>query len=146
MQQVLPPRDADMQESILFVLVGGQKSQVKGSSLLKAPRDEYEAAVQCLQKTSPYYASVHLQLRPDDVLDGCVLETAEDSALAQELLQKGPADAQGQEDSDGEDAPASSKDPQEGGGWLLFYRWVWLLFYRWVWLDVSKMVVLCMVC
>ena len=141
-QQVLPPRDADMQDSILFVLVGGQKSQVKGSSLLKAPRDEYEAAVQCLQKTSPYYASVHLQHRPDDVLDGCVLETAEDSALAQELLQKGPADAQGQEDSDGEDAPggdaASSKDPQEGGGCLLFYRWVWL--------DVSKMVVLCMVC
>ena len=39
-----------------------------------------------------------MKTNEDDVLDGCVLETAEDSALAQELLQKGPADAQGQED------------------------------------------------
>lgn len=94
----LPPKDVDMQDSILFVLVGGQKCQVRGSTLLKAPRDEYTAAVDCLRKTSPLYAAVEVRPDGEDVLEGCVLETAEDSALAQELLQKGPADAQGQEE------------------------------------------------
>ena len=92
----LPPKDVDMQDSILFVLVGAQKGQVRGSALLKAPREEYIAADECLQKTSPFYASVEVRGDGEDVLEGCVLETAEDSALAQELLQKGPADSQGQ--------------------------------------------------
>ena len=87
-----------MQENVLVVLVGVQKSQGRGSALLKAPRDEYTAAVECLRTTSPFYADVQLRQDEEDVLDGCVLETAEDSALAQELLQKGPADAQGQQD------------------------------------------------
>lgn len=95
----LPPKDVDMQDSVLFVLVGSQKDTVKGSSLLRAPRDEYTAAVECLRKTSPFYAEVELADGREDLLEGCVLETAEDSALAQELLQKGPADAQGQEAS-----------------------------------------------
>jgi hypothetical protein len=71
-------------------------------------------------------------VRPDgeDVLDGCVLETAEDSALAQELLQKGPADAQGQEsdeekvewedaqkDATGEEAVDRDDDSGKGSGW-----------------------------
>ena len=101
----LPPKELDMQDTWLFVLVGGQKSQVRGSTLLKAPRDEYTAAVECLRRTSPFYAAVEVRPDGEDVLDGCVLETAEDSALAQELLQKGPADAQGQESEvEGEDA------------------------------------------
>ena len=49
-------------------------------------------------RTNPFCAAMELRHDGEDVLDGCVLETAEDSALAQELLQKGPADAQGQED------------------------------------------------
>ena len=46
----LPPKDVDMQDAVLFVLVGSQKDAVKGSSLLRAPRDEYTAAVECLRK------------------------------------------------------------------------------------------------
>ena len=103
---ILPPKEVDMQDTLLFVLVGGQKSQVRGSTLLKAPRDEYTAAVECLRRTSPFYAAVEVRPDGEDVLDGCVLETAEDSALAQELMQKGPADAQGQE-SDEEKASAN---------------------------------------
>lgn len=93
----LPPKEVDMQDTVLFVLVGGQKNQVSGSTLLKAPRDEYTAAVDCLRRTSPFYASVEVRPDGEDVLDGCVLETAAESALAQQLLQQGPADAQGQE-------------------------------------------------
>lgn len=93
----LPPKEVDMQDTVLFVLVGGQKNQVRGSTLLKAPRDEYTAAVDCLRRTSPFYASVEVRPDGEDVLDGCVLETAAESALAQQLLQQGPADAQGQE-------------------------------------------------
>ena len=106
----LPPKEVDMQENVLFVLVGGQKSQVRGSALLKAPRDEYTAAVECLRTTSPFYADVQLRQDGEDVLDGCVLETAEDSALAQELLQKGPADAQGQQD----DNDSTGAEPLQG--------------------------------
>ena len=46
--------------------------------------------------TNPFYAEaaeVTLADGGDDLLEGCVLETAEDSALAKELLQRGPADA-----------------------------------------------------
>lgn len=93
----LPPKEVDMQDTVLFVLVGGQKNQVRGSTLLKAPRDEYTAAVDCLRRTSPFYASVEVRPDGEDVLDGCVLETAAESALAQQLLQQRPADAQGQE-------------------------------------------------
>ena len=105
----LPPKEVDMQDTVLFVLVGGQKNQVRCSTLLKAPRDEYMAAVECLQRTSPFYAAI--QVRPDgeDALDGCVLETAADSALAQQLLQQGPADAQGQE----EDAAVEDETAEE---------------------------------
>ena len=112
MLSTLPPKDVDMQDSILFVLVGGQKCQVRGSTLLKAPRDEYTAAVECLRKTSPFYAAVEVRPDGEDVLEGCVLETAEDSALAQELLQKGPADAQGQEEEK-EDTAADVLQGQE---------------------------------
>ena len=63
---VLPPPEQDMQESILFVLVGdGQnKTALQSSALLKAPRGEYESAVRCLQSTSPYYEEV---TRPSDL-------------------------------------------------------------------------------
>ena len=59
-----------------------------------------------------------------------MLETAEDSALAQELLQKGPADAQGQESDEekvegedaqkeatGEEAVDRDDDSGKGSGW-----------------------------
>ena len=62
----LPPKDVDMQETVLFVLVGGQKGQVRGSALLRAPRDEYTAAVECLRKTSPFYAAVELRQDEDE--------------------------------------------------------------------------------
>ena len=110
----LPPKDVDMQDAILFVLVGSQKDAVKGSSLLRAPRDEYTAAVECLRKTNPFYAEVELRDGSDDLLEGCVLETAEDSALAQELLQRGPADAQGQDASDDEKMDGASEEKREG--------------------------------
>jgi hypothetical protein len=42
------------------------------------------------------------------------LETAEDSALAQELLQRGPADAQGQDASDDEKMDGASEEKREG--------------------------------
>ena len=91
MLKTLPPREVDTQDAILFVLVGSQKGAVKESSLLRAPRSEYAAAVECLRQMNPFYAEVTLGDGGDDLLEGCVLETAEDSALAKELLQKGPA-------------------------------------------------------
>ena len=90
MLKTLPPREVDAQDAILFVLVGSQKDTVKGSSLLRAPRSEYAAAVECLRQTNPFYAEVTLGDGGDDLLEGCVLETAEDSALAKELLQNPP--------------------------------------------------------
>ncbi|CAE7548235.1 tkt [Symbiodinium sp. CCMP2592] len=120
-QATLPPKDQDMAESILFVLVGQKKQELRSSKLLQAPREEYVAAVEKLRETSPYYRSVALEagLTPgDDVdaLEGCVLETAADSYLARELLQKGPADAQGQDEEGEPDeqnldrGPGSSED------------------------------------
>ena len=50
----LPPPESDMQESILFVLVGQKKDTLASSALLSCPRDEYDAAVSCLQRSSPY--------------------------------------------------------------------------------------------
>ena len=114
MLTTLPPKDVDMQDAVLFVLVGSQKDAVKGSSLLRAPRDEYTAAVECLRKTNPFYAEVELRDGSDDLLEGCILETAEDSALAQELLQRGPADAQGQDASDDEKMDGASEEKREG--------------------------------
>ena len=112
----LPPKEVDMQDTVLFVLVGGQKNQVRGSTLLKAPRDEYTAAVDCLRRTSPFYASVEVRPDGEDVLDGCVLETAAESALAQQLLQQGPADAQGQEqDAAVEEETAEEVAAKEAG-------------------------------
>ena len=104
----LPPKDVDMQDAVLFVLVGGRKEEVRSSKLLKAPRDEYAAAVQWLMENNPFYAQVELEAGGEDVLDGCVLETDENAALAQELLQKGPADAQGQGDEEDEKKPAET--------------------------------------
>ena len=118
-QATLPPKDQDMAENILFVLVGQKKEDlIKSSKLLQAPREEYVAAVERLRNTSPYYSSVALDssVFPDEnvsVLEGCVLETAVDSYLARELLQKGPADAQGQaEEEEGQD----ERRPEHGAG------------------------------
>ena len=69
----------------------------EGVVFVASARSEYAAAVECLRQTNPFYAEVTLGDGGEDLLEGCVLETAEDSALANELLQKGPADAQGQE-------------------------------------------------
>ncbi|CAE7487143.1 tkt, partial [Symbiodinium necroappetens] len=82
-QATLPPKDQDMAENILFVLVGQKKEDlIKSSKLLQAPRGEYVAAVE--------------------------------SYLARELLQKGPADAQGQaeEEEEGQD----ERRPEHGAG------------------------------
>ena len=98
-----------MAENILFVLVRQKKQELKSSKLLQAPRSEYAAAVEKHRQTSMYYAeaAVELDRLPDadgpNALEGCVLETAVDSYLARELLQKGPADAQGHTEDDEED-------------------------------------------
>ena len=100
----LPPPESDMQESILFVLVGQKKDTLASSALLSCPRDdEYDAAVSCLQRTSPYYRNVELRHSSESPMQGCFVETSEDSYLARELLQKGPADAQGQDEESDKD-------------------------------------------
>jgi len=113
----LPPKDVDMQDAVLFVLVGSQKDAVKGSSLLRAPRDEVE-----------------LRDGAEDLLEGCVLETAEDSALAQELLQRGPADAQGQDASEDEEREGAGEEKRESqdapGKVLKQVQCYWLLHGR----------------
>ncbi|CAK9081626.1 unnamed protein product [Durusdinium trenchii] len=116
---VLPPPEQDMQESILFVLVGdGQnKTALQSSALLKAPRGEYESAVRCLQSTSPYYEEVTLRDAGESTLQGCILETGVNSYLAKQLLQQGPADAQGQEDDDTEENQEA--EPMEDAGHLV---------------------------
>lgn len=99
--KVLPPTDLEMAETILFVLVGSKKDSLRTSGLLQAPREEYVRAVQKLQKISMYYQDVELREESyveGTLLDSCVLETAEGSYLAQQLLQTGPADAVGQEE------------------------------------------------
>ena len=61
--------------------------------MMRAPREEYAAAVEKLRQTSKYYAqaTVDVSRLPDGeeshVFEGCVLETAADSCLARELLQ-----------------------------------------------------------
>ena len=112
--KVLPPTDLEMAETILFVLVGSKKDSLRTSGLLQAPREEYVRAVRKLQKISMYYQDV--ELREDGyvegtLLDSCVLETAEGSYLAQQLLQTGPADAVGQEDVEME----TTSVPEDGG-------------------------------
>ncbi|CAJ1439150.1 unnamed protein product, partial [Effrenium voratum] len=99
----LPPPESDMQESILFVLVGQKKDTLASSALLSCPRDEYDAAVSCLQRSSPYYRNVELRRCSESPMQGCFVETSEDSYLARELLQKGPADAQGQDEESEKD-------------------------------------------
>ena len=91
--EVVPPRTIDMADTILFVLVGSQKDTLRSSGLLKAPREEYLAAVRKLQEISMYYREVEVdEARIDeyDFVEGCVLETAKDSHLARQLLQQGP--------------------------------------------------------
>ena len=116
-ETTLPPKEQDMAENILFVLVGQKKNELKASKLLQAPRDEYAAAVEKLRKTSLYYASAAVDLSrfphgdaDCSALEGCVLETAAGSYLARELLRKGPADAQGQDQEDDEE---TEQQPQE---------------------------------
>ena len=84
--------------SILFVLVGQKKDTLASSALLSCPRDEYDAAVSCLQRSSPYYRNVELRRCSESPTQGCFVETSEDS-----YLQKGPADAQGQDEESEKD-------------------------------------------
>ena len=92
-QRVLPPSAETLQEHFSFVLVDAEKKNI----------DRYAAAVKCLNELSPYYQDVDVAVERlgDDglapALLDCVLETSADSALAQRLLQSGPADAQGQD-------------------------------------------------
>ena len=109
----LPP---DMAETILFVLAGGKKQQFRRSGVLEAPRQEYVNAVRTLQEVSMYYSDVPLSeecSNTDDLWQQCVLET-EDRYLARELLQKGPAEAQGQQEGDPEIDEAEKAHEESG--------------------------------
>ncbi|CAE7234073.1 unnamed protein product [Symbiodinium microadriaticum] len=139
-QKVLPPSPEEIQSTISYVLVDSQKRDLRRATMLSAPRAEYEAAVKCLQTTSLFYAQSVLDPRGTayflavehrvsnrhfasgqdtaaPVLMDCVMETDGQSALAQQLLQTGPADAQGQEDveSDVEDDPATVRAAESAG-------------------------------
>ena len=110
-EAVLPPRAEDMAEHILFVLVGHNRGDLRSSATMQAPREEYVAAVERLRQTSKYYAEAAVDLsrwsgQEETMFEGCVLETDADSYLAKELLQRGPADAQGQESSQQEEDEA----------------------------------------
>ena len=88
---------------------------------MQAPREEYVAAVERLRQTSKYYAEAAVDLsrwsgQEETMFEGCVLETDADSYLARELLQRGPADAQGQESSQQEEDDAGmAEDTAESG-------------------------------
>ena len=120
-EAVLPPRAEDMAEHILFVLVGHNRGDLRSSATMQAPREEYVAAVERLRQTSKYYAEAAVDLsrwsgQEETMFEGCVLETDADSYLARELLQRGPADAQGQESSQQEEDDAGmAEDTAESG-------------------------------
>ncbi|CAK9076536.1 Transketolase [Durusdinium trenchii] len=120
-EAVLPPRAEDMAEHILFVLVGHNRGDLRSSATMQAPREEYVAAVERLRQTSKYYAEAAVDLsrwsgQEETMFEGCVLETDADSYLAKELLQRGPADAQGQESSQQEEDDAGmAEDTAESG-------------------------------
>eukprot|EP00434_Breviolum_minutum_P028084 symbB.v1.2.024842.t1/scaffold2378.1/size80641/1 len=102
-QRVLPPSAETLQEHFSFVLVDAEKKNIDCAPLLETSHARYAAAVKCLNELSPYYQDVDVAVERlgDDglapALLDCVLETSADSALAQRLLQSGPADAQGQD-------------------------------------------------
>ena len=104
---VLPPPSGacELQDYISFILVGNEATveQLKRAAPLIAPRQEYEAAVKCLQEVSFVYANVELshdelaKLPDHNVPAPSLLTTvtcaAEDEELAMTLKQFGPADA-----------------------------------------------------
>lgn len=113
----LPPAAADMAETILFVLAGGKKQQFRRSGVLEAPRQEYVNAVRTLQEVSMYYSDVPLSeecSNTEDLWQQCVLETDEDSYLARALLQKGPAESQGQQEGEPEIGEAEKAHEESG--------------------------------
>ena len=144
--KVLPPPVGDVQDHLTFVLVDHEKRNLNTAPLLQAPRAQYEAAVQSLQQRSPYYKGVEIRGERlvsedgDPVLLDCVLETDGGSALARQLSQTGPADAQGQDagESDDEEMRDVTEGPVEDAGTLgifsmrfsgvffsggIFFRW-----------------------
>ena len=95
--------------SMTFVLVDHEKRNLSTAPLLRAPREEYEAAVRSLQERSLYYKDVEVRVERllreegDPILLDCVLETDGESALARRLSQTGSADAQGQDAGESEE-------------------------------------------
>ena len=87
-QATLPPKDQDMAENILFVLVGQKKQELRSSNVLQAPRDEYVAAVEKLRTTSPYYRSVTLPAEGGKVGDDCRVYYAKSKKYSLEWLRK----------------------------------------------------------
>ena len=110
-----------LQEHFSFVLVDAEKKNIGRAPLLETSHASYTAAVQCLNQLSPYYRDIDVAVERvgDDgmapALLDCVLETSGDSALAQRLLQSGPADAQGQELEE-EDVEVVAHATEEGAG------------------------------
>ena len=120
-QRVLPPSAETLQEHFSFVLVDAEKKNIDRAPLLETSHARYVAAVKCLNELSPYYQEVDVAVERlgDDglapALLDCVLETSADSALAQRLLQSGPADAQGQDlEEEQEDAAPVANATEEG--------------------------------
>ena len=120
-QRVLPPSAETLQEHFSFVLVDAEKKNIDRAPLLETSHARYAAAVKCLNELSPYYQDVGVAVERlgDDglapALLDCVLETSADSALAQRLLQSGPADAQGQDlEEEREDAAPVAHATEEG--------------------------------
>ena len=115
-----------MAETILFVLAGGKKRQFRRSGVLEAPRQEYVNAVRTLQEVSMYYSDVPLSKEcsnTEDLWQQCVLETDEDSYLARELLQKGPAESQGQQEGEPE-IDEAEKAHEESGALANFFSFL----------------------
>ena len=120
-QRVLPPSAETLQEHFSFVLVDAEKKNIDRAPLLETSHARYAAAVKCLNELSPYYQDVDVAVERlgDDglapALLDCVLETSAAGALAQRLLQSGPADAQGQDlEEEQEDAAPVAHVTEEG--------------------------------
>ena len=106
----LPPKSEELQDHISYVIVRGDNSRPHSFSEMSAPRGEYEAAIKCLQERSLAYKRLELneeemnKLSSSDVnapqLLACSVETEQTSALAETLLQRGPADAQNVNEDD----------------------------------------------
>ena len=122
-QRVLPPSADTLQEHFSFVLVDADKQNIHRAPLLETSHSKYCEAVKCLNclnQLSPYYHDVDIALDRvgDDglapALLDCVLETSGESALAQRLLQSGPADAQGQDVEEEQETQADVVAVEEG--------------------------------